>query len=794
MLTIRSSGLAGALLALVATACGGGGGGIQPPSQLSYDGAGPLALVDLPVAAAHPSVHGTVERYSVEPALPPGLALDPATGVLSGTPIEVAARRPYTIRAHNRGGSVGFAFDLAVLSAPRFAYVAARDDSTLSILRVDAADGRLERSGLCFAPSGQRGPEHIVVHPSQRFLFVPNAETDNLSCYAVGDDGWLTARAPVPLDAGPHRAAVRPDGRFVYVTSRGAGTLHTFAVEPLSGVLTPAGAPLTGLAQPGELALDPEGRFVFLTEHGVGSEGARVRTLRSDSSSGLLTAVEARIELPQGSPSGLRVGLVRPLVFVTFSASNQVLPLRYERETGVLTALPTQSTGAGPEALAVDPLGRFTFVANRASGTLSCFRIDQETGGLSEVSTAASGVQPAALVLDPLGRFLYVANASSHDLMQFDVAAASGELAAVETWTLRPGPCDVAFVHAPRIVRPAARFLHVLNAGSNDVSNYTLEAAGLPQEQHPTSSAGHAPRALLRHPRHAVQYAFDAATSTLGEYRVDAGDGRLTPIGAPEPLGGSEVALAVDPAGRFVYAARREVVTPGDAWLATFAVDPFDASLTLRSDQPIAAKPVALSVEPNGRFLFVARRGQPNEIQTFALERDTGLPLAVGTPVPAPGISALTCHPTGRSLYGVLHFSNALLQYTLEPESGQLGLVLNVSRAGIEPVGLVFSADGSCAWAAFQDSAGVKGQGHVARFEVDRATGRLITPALTYAYGTNPSALVLEPGGRRLFVTNSGSHDLTTFDVDPATGELTARGSVATGLEPRAIGATPIQP
>jgi Tol biopolymer transport system component len=102
----------GALLAaMTLTSCGGGSGQQPPPSGLSYPG--PItAIVGEFLAPVMPTVAGTVTRYTVGPALPEGLQLDPYGGAISGTAVRAVAAATYTVVAHNDFGYSSYALQL----------------------------------------------------------------------------------------------------------------------------------------------------------------------------------------------------------------------------------------------------------------------------------------------------------------------------------------------------------------------------------------------------------------------------------------------------------------------------------------------------------------------------------------------------------------------------------------------------------------------------------------------------------------------------------------------------------
>jgi hypothetical protein len=91
----------------------------SPPSDLTYSTNPAVYAVGSPITANTPSSGGgAVTSYSVSPALPPGLSLDTARGVISGTPTAVAATATYVVAASNSIGRATVGVVLTVNMAP----------------------------------------------------------------------------------------------------------------------------------------------------------------------------------------------------------------------------------------------------------------------------------------------------------------------------------------------------------------------------------------------------------------------------------------------------------------------------------------------------------------------------------------------------------------------------------------------------------------------------------------------------------------------------------------------------
>ena len=152
---------AASALVLAMAACGGGGGGsstsVAAPSSLSYSAnpatftSGTAITSDVPSNAG-----GAVTTYTVSPPLPAGLALNPATGVITGTPTAAAAMATYTVTASNSAGST-LASVVITVKAPRLAI------ATFSVTMDET---------LTF-PNVSSSPPYLTNFPDEHETFIP---------------------------------------------------------------------------------------------------------------------------------------------------------------------------------------------------------------------------------------------------------------------------------------------------------------------------------------------------------------------------------------------------------------------------------------------------------------------------------------------------------------------------------------------------------------------------------------------------------------------------------------------
>lgn len=120
------------LLALgLLLACGGGGAstagpppsGGTGPSNLVYPATVITGTVGQAVPPLTPTVTGTVDTFTIQPALPQGLILEAATGRISGTPLTYSPVTTYTVTARNASGSTSTTLQISVAATQRLIHI-----------------------------------------------------------------------------------------------------------------------------------------------------------------------------------------------------------------------------------------------------------------------------------------------------------------------------------------------------------------------------------------------------------------------------------------------------------------------------------------------------------------------------------------------------------------------------------------------------------------------------------------------------------------------------------------------
>jgi 6-phosphogluconolactonase len=138
------------------------------------------------------------------------------------------------------------------------------------------------------------------------------------------------------------------------------------------------------------------------------------------------------------------------------------------------------ATDTGPYRIVADPSGAVLYTANdgvptateATPGSISAFTIDSSTGALDPVPGNPQRIAVrGAISIDPMGRFLLAPEMSGVSV--YAINTTTGVLSAVAGSPFSAGT-DPSVVG----VDPTDQFVYVVNYGSANVSEFTLESTG----------------------------------------------------------------------------------------------------------------------------------------------------------------------------------------------------------------------------------------------------------------------------------------------------------------------------
>ncbi len=425
--------------------------GTGPRSLAMYPSGAFLFVVNMlenTVASYRIALNGslTLAGKSSTGTMPSSVSVDPQGKYLlvghTGPPYEVRTYRinqttgtlSYLRRTRTRGSALALAVsstDAPLTFKPGFVYVGTAD-TTLKTGKVFAfavgSGGALVP--LAGSPYTHRtGAIALTAHPSGKMLYAPGLEPApyqglvaqyavNLTTGALTNVGSYTQQ---PEMQSPNMVA-ESSGRFIYATSPAyEGREQGFWGWSLTPSLTLSSWLWYGadVLQP-YIYTEPTGKFAYLAD-----SVAKINITTGDLWQS--TYDTHPFDHMVADPTGR-------FVYATSSDTNQVRAFSVGWTTGRLTAVGTAlSTGASPQAIAIEPHGRFVYVANKGAGSVSAYMANTSTGSLTSIGTFAAGQTPVGLTTDATGKYLFVANESSLEVRAFQIDQTTGRL------TLAPG-------------------------------------------------------------------------------------------------------------------------------------------------------------------------------------------------------------------------------------------------------------------------------------------------------------------------------------------------------------------
>lgn len=285
---------------------------------------------------------------------------------------------------------------------------------TAQALSVDRRTGALTRlNDVEYAPG--KGPAHITVHPSGRWVLLAHYGSGHVSVHPVAANGNVGAATDV-REVGQMAHMVLfdndPAGKHVFVPCKGSDWIAQLVFDAKTGKLAPQDPPTVATepgAQPRHIAFHPRLPAAYV----INEKNDTLTSYRYDRKKGLLSEPASLPTLPApdaDDKNSTAHVLVHPngrFVYGSNRGHDSIAIYAVDAKTGRLTFVAHETSGGGikrPRNFTIDPSGRVLLVANQDTDTVFTFRIDAKTGLLTKLQEAAAGKKPSFVGVLPGSR------------------------------------------------------------------------------------------------------------------------------------------------------------------------------------------------------------------------------------------------------------------------------------------------------------------------------------------------------------------------------------------------------
>jgi len=181
-----------------------------------------------------------------------------------------------------------------------------------------------------------------------------------------------------------------------------------------------------------------------------------------------------------------------------------------------------------------------------------------------------------------------------------------------------------------------------------------------------------------------------------------------------------------------------------------------------------------MTVSPDRRFLFVATRGEPQSVFTFAIDPKSGKLKLIGSGPLVDSMPYISTDHTGRFLFAASYPGH---KFTVSPigTNGVIGPTHQVLENHTNAHSILVDAKNRYVLAA------TLGNDLVNVLKFDAKTGKLnpnAPPSVSVKAKTGPRHLIFHPKGKLVYVLGELDGAIHVFDYDPGKGQLKEKQSV----------------
>ena len=461
--------------------------------------------------------------------------------------------------------------------------------------------------------------------------------SDNLVVYSVDVNGFLSQTTALTNSNTPIDMVLSENGQHLYVLDSTNRNVNHYSIDGITGL--PVFVSSTNVSFTAtDLTLSHTGAALYVG-HSEDNLVSTIKVNQNDGSLSVVNWVRAYDSVTTIAAVG-GLGELQPVATHLLAPDETGLSLFSIAADGVLSfvAMETSAGALIDGEVAVDYAQALLLGAGEnaaAADVLTSYQYDLKTGSASVVSTidATDSSQSSfkRLELGRSGRFMYVLDKDVLD-------SSNNERGFIRTYAyaangmITPASIDTDIVgQAPEnlSLHPAGRFIYSVNSFDDTISRFEINEStgsltgGTTYRPGGSGAGVGRPLDMRFHPNGRYAYVSLEDDNQMVRYEV-ASNGALENISrlTLPPFNGANVEpgpIAAHPNGKFVYVGERNGLTDT---ISVLSVNTTNYSLTHQSRITAADNPSWLSVDPQGRFLYV--RFGNESIQVFSIDQTSG--------------------------------------------------------------------------------------------------------------------------------------------------------------------------
>lgn len=307
---------------------------------------------------------------------------------------------------------------------------------------------------------GEVNPSYLCINSAKDRLYAIHGDYSEVSAYAIAEDGTIRKMSTQKTHGtNPVHLLLSPSEKWLYVANLQTGSVSVMPVMENGSLgkiqdlffISGDGGP-GHISHPHQICIDRSGKWMLVPTQGRLQGVGKVTSYRIHEEDGSLEETGFLKARTGGEPRNCVFHPNNHWMYFLNEKDSTMWFCLFDEESGtmtpqqILTTLPEDYAGDGwASGLIISENGKMLYASNRKHDSITVFSTDPETGRMTYIQNIKTGGgQPRFITFSPDGTQVIAANETTDNLTFFDIDPVDGTL--VKTGMLdTESPVCIAF-------------------------------------------------------------------------------------------------------------------------------------------------------------------------------------------------------------------------------------------------------------------------------------------------------------------------------------------------------------